>query len=145
MKKGAFDLGRKSVYYIVVVIIIAILFGYMSNVFRDYQIAKLSTVDETADLIVVNKVIKCVSQKDPDTNNILLYRIDDSKLDGEFLKSCLGTESPYTDRSVKLIIGGKETVTQEAAMKYSEYTRTVKYNGKDETLYISVEKYREIK
>lgn len=144
MKKGAYDLGRKAMYYIVVIIIIAILFVYISNSFRKFQITKLSTLNEVTDLVVVDNVVKCISQKDADTGRIHLYKIDEAKLNKDRLVSCLGAEKPYTVKSITLKIDGVEKInTQKNVFDYSTYKRTVEYNGK-KTLEIQIEKYPKI-
>ena len=68
MKKGAYDLGRKAMYYIVVMIIIAILFTYMINSFHKYKVTMIGNLDEVTDLVMINNIMKCVSQKDEDTS-----------------------------------------------------------------------------
>lgn len=141
MKKGAYDLGRKAVYYIVVIIIIAILFVYISNSFRKYQIVRLSTLDELADLAVLNNVVKCVSQKDTDTGRVYLYKIDESKLSKDELTKCLGTNKLYTNKAVRIKINGKELVeTQKPFFKYLTYKRTAEYKNNKTELEISIEK-----
>lgn len=145
MKKGAYDLGRKAIYYIVVIIIIAVLFVYITNNFRKYQITMLSTLDTATDSAMVNNVVRCVSQKDADTGRVYFGKIDESKLDKDYLTKCLGSDKPYTDKSVKIEIDGKEITTQEPYFEYSEYKLTVMYKEKEETLKISIEKYPLVK
>ncbi len=141
MKKGAYDLGRKAVYYIVVIIIIAILFVYISNSFRKYQVVRLSTLDELADLVLLNNVIKCVSQKDSDTGRVYLYKIDEAKLNKDELTKCLGTNKLYLNKALKIKINGKEFVeTQKPAFAYPAYKRTVEYQNNKAELEISIEK-----
>lgn len=145
MKKGAYDLGRKAMYYIVVIIIIAILFVYISNSFRKYQVVRLSTLDELSDLVVLNNVIKCISQKDADTGNILIYTIDESKLNKYELTKCLGTNKIYTNKAVKISIDGREFVeTQKSDLGYSTYKRTAEYRNNKAKLEISIEKSAQI-
>lgn len=144
MKKGAYDLGRKAMYYIVVIIIIAILFVYISNSFRKFQITKLSTLNEVTDLVVVNNVVKCISQKDADTGRMQLYKIDETKLNKDSLIACLGTDKPFSTKSIVLKInGGEKLNTQKNVFDYSTYKRTVEYKG-EKTLEISIEKYPKI-
>lgn len=145
MKKGAYDLGRKAVYYIVVVIIIAVLFVYIMNNFREYRMTMLSTLDKATDLAMVNNVLRCVSQKDADTGRIYLGKIDPVKLNKESLTKCLGSNPPYSDKSVKIKIGKDEIITQDPYFEYTEYQRTVIYKGNEETLKISIEKYPLVK
>lgn len=144
MKKGAYDLGRKAVYYIVVIIIIAVLFVYISNSFRKFQIMRLSTLNEVTDFVIINNVVKCVSQKDADTGRIYLDRIDETRLDKDILMACLGTDKIYTGKSIMLKINNKEITTQKPYFDYSKYERTVEYKGKEEKLEISIEKYPKI-
>lgn len=143
MKKGAYDLGRKSVYYIVVVIIVAVLFVFISNSFRKYQVTRLSNLDEVTDFVMINNIIKCISQKDADTGKIYIGKIDEAKLDKDSLMKCLGKDPPYTEKSIKLNIKNKEIITQEPFFEYSEYEKTVEYDGST-TLKISIEKYMPI-
>lgn len=143
MKKGAYDLGRKSVYYIVVVIIVTVLFVFVSNSFRKYQVTKLSNLDEVTDFVMINTIIKCISQKDADTGKIYMNKIDEAKLDKDSLMKCLGKNPPYTEKSIKLNIRNKEVITQEPFFEYTEYEKKVDYNG-DTTLKISIEKYPSI-
>lgn len=144
MKKGAYDLGRKSVYYIVVVIIVAILFIYMTNSFRKYQVTQLSNLNEVTDLVMINNIMKCVSQKDPDTGRIYFGKLNEALLEKDSLINCLGKNKPYTDKSIKLEIGNKKIITQKPFFDYSNYERTVEYDGKTEKLKIGIEKYPQI-
>jgi len=144
MKKGAYDLGRKAMYYIVVMIIIAILFTYMTNNFHKYKVTMISNLDEVTDLVIINNIMKCVSQKDEDTGKISFYIIDKKMLEGEALMNCLGNDKPYTDKSIKLKIGNIETVTQKPFFEYNEYQKMVEYQGEAEELKISIEKYTRI-
>ncbi|MDP2909424.1 MAG: hypothetical protein Q8N77_06490 [Nanoarchaeota archaeon] len=149
MKKGAYDLGRKAVYYIVVVVIIAVLFLYITNNFRNYQIIRLSTLDKATDLVMVQAALKCLSQKDTETGRTYMYKIDESKLEKEALINCLGKDKPYNNKAIKIEIKikdkDKEIITQEPYFEYNEYTRTVDYNGQKEKLKISIEQYPTVK
>lgn len=144
MKKGAYDLGRKAMYYIVVMIIIAVLFTYMSGNFRKYQITKLSNLDKVTDLVMVNNVIKCVSKKDADTGRIYLYTIDEKKLNKESLVKCLGKDKPYADKAIKLQFMDKEIETETPYFEYNSYTKIVQYKGEKKELKISIEKYPQL-
>lgn len=144
MKKGAYDLGRKALYYIVVIIIIAILFTYISNSFRKYQITKLSYLNEVTDLVMVNNIIKCISYKDSDTGRIYLYKIDKELLKEDSIMDCLGRERPYTEKSIKLEIDKEIVITQDPYFEHTEYKKEVEYDGKKTTLKISIEKYPKI-
>lgn len=145
MKKGAYDLGRKAVYYIVVVVIIAVLFLYITNNFRNYQVVRLSTLDKATDLVMVQAALKCLSQKDTETGRTYMYKIDESKLEKEALINCLGKDKPYANKAIKIEIKGKEITTQEPYFEYTKYTKTVEYKGQKEKLGISIEKYQTIK
>jgi len=145
MKKGAYDLGRKAVYYIVVIIIIAILFVYISNSFRKFQIVRFSALNEVTDFVILNNVIKCVSQKDADTGRIYLYKLDETKLNKDSLTACLGTDKPYKSKSVMLKINGEEKVTtQKPIFDYSKYEKPVEYSRSEVNLEIYIEKYPKI-
>lgn len=146
MKKGAYDLGRKAVYYITVIVIIAFLFAYMTNNFRRYQIIRMSNLDELTDLVMLNNIIKCVAKIDKDTGRIYLDTIDEAKIDKDLLVKCLGEKKPYTDKAIKLQIGEKKMIeTQEPYFDYTLYERDVKYKGKEEKLRINIEKYPQLK
>lgn len=144
MKKGAYDLGRKAMYYIVVMIIIAVLFTYMSGNFRKYQITKLSNLDSVTDLVMIHNVIKCVSKTDTDTGRIYLYTIDEKKLDKESLTKCLGENRPYTDKAIKLQFMDQEVETGKPYFDYTDYEREVQYQGELKKLKISIEKYPQL-
>lgn len=144
MKKGAYDLGRKAMYYIVVMIIIAVLFTYMSNNFRKYQITKLSNLDSVMDLVMINNVIKCVSKVDIDTGRIYLYTIDEKKLNEESLVKCLGKNEPYTNKAIKLQFMDKEVETGKPYFDYTDYEREVQYQGELKKLKISIEEYPQL-
>lgn len=145
MKKGAYDLGRKAVYYIVVIIIIAILFVYISNSFRKFQIARFSALNEVTDFVILNNIIKCISQKDVDTGRIYVYKIDETKLNKDSLTACLGTNKPYSSKSIMLKINGEEKLTtQKPIFDYSKYERTVEYSRNEVNLEIYIEKYPKI-
>lgn len=144
MKKGAYDLGRKALYYIVVIIIIAILFTYISNSFRKYQVTKISYLNEVTDIVMINNILKCISYKDSDTGRIYLYKIDKKLLKEDSLMECLGRERPYTEKSIRLELDKETVTTQDPYFEYTEYKRGVEYDGKKTTLKISIEKYPKI-
>lgn len=144
MKKGAYDLGRKALYYIIVMIIIAVLFTYMLNSVRKYQITNISNLDKVTDLVMVQNVIKCVSQKDAETGKISLGKIDEAKLKQESLVECLGKKPPYSDKAVKLEIKNIKLETQTPYFEYTKYKRKVIYQDKEEELKINIERYPRI-
>lgn len=144
MKKGAYDLGRKAIYYIVVIIIIAVLFVIISGSFRKFQIVRLSTLNDATDFVIMNNVVRCVSQQDVETGRVYLYKIDDSKLNADSLINCLGKDEPYKSKSVMIQLSEIEIKTQEPQRDYSKYEKTVVYNGEEKTLKIYIEKYGQI-
>jgi len=140
MKKGAYDLGRKSIYYIVVVIIIAFLFVYVTNNFKNYQATMFSTMDKATDLVMVDNVMKCLSIKDADTGRVHFGIIDRSKLNKESLNQCLGNEKTYFDKAVKIKLDKIEETTHDPYFEYTEYKRTVIHDGGRKVLIIGIEK-----
>lgn len=145
MKKGAYDLGRKSLYYIVVMIIIAVLFTYMMSSFSKYQVTRLSNLDKVTDFVMINNILGCISQKDADTGITDLYNINENMFKKEELLKCLGDSDFYKDKAIKLEVKKFKVETQEPFFGYSEYNKEVRYNNELAELKISIEKYPRIK
>ena len=91
MSRGAYDIGRKPFYYLVVVFIIAILFIYMSNAIGTYQEKSFQDLDELEHLILVHRVLACFAAKDPEFSRSLPGTLDLQSFSLEALKGCVGT------------------------------------------------------
>lgn len=91
MKKGAYDLGRKSLYYIVAIMIIALMFVYTSNVLYRYQEKGFKNLEGMQDLGTINKINSCFYYEDKETGRIYPNTVDLDKFNQENLEKCSDT------------------------------------------------------
>ena len=70
LKKGAFDLGRKSVYYLLVVVILFFLFVYVNKAVGESQVNDFYILDKLSYLSEINKLKSCFYYEHPLTGRI---------------------------------------------------------------------------
>lgn len=109
MKKGGYDLGRKSVYYVVALIVIAIVFIYTSNATYGYQAKGMEHLKSLEGLGMLNKINSCFAYEDKGIGRVYTNIIDLEKFNQENLEKC--TSQPIT---IKLTTEEKEEkITQD--------------------------------
>ena len=64
MKKGAYDIGRKVIYYFIVVLVLGFLLLYTDNVFGRYQSETEINTDSISDMIKIFHATNCLSMKE---------------------------------------------------------------------------------
>lgn len=99
MKKGAYDLGRKALYYVVAIMIISLIFVYMSNALYKYQNNGLENLDNLKGIATINKVNSCFYYEDKETGRVYLNTVDMEKFKQENLGKC--TDMPVTVNLIK--------------------------------------------
>lgn len=124
-KKGdESNLGRKSVYYLVVLFALVILFFYVNGMFVNYEKAILVDFNEAQHLAYINVLVNCISYE----NNGRVYfgLIDENKYNSDILGKCV-------DVPVKLQLDAKIIESGEfiSGDKLYNYIRYVKINGKE--------------
>lgn len=138
MKKGGYDLGRKSVYYVVALIIIAIVFIYTSNATYKYQAKGIEHLKSLEGLGMLNKINSCFAHEDKEIGRIYPNTIDMEKFKQENLEKC--TSQPVI---VKLTIEGEETKLSQDIDKLSKrqiLKRAVMIKDKEGVLEVEIRK-----
>jgi hypothetical protein len=107
MKKGAFDLGRKALYMIVVVLILTVVFLYMRHMVLSYTSEVVSNVDRVEKEVIVQKMLfspECLAYKDTESGRVYPGTIVLGKVSDNLGKNCL----KFIKRPVKLrVLMGK--------------------------------------
>ncbi|MFH1332138.1 MAG: hypothetical protein ABIH63_02535 [archaeon] len=106
MKKGAYDLGRKVLYYVVAAMIIALVFIYISNALYKYQKKGFENLKEIEGVGVLNKINSCFYYEDKEINRVYANTVDMEKFKKENLQQC-------TDQKMRIMLTrlGKEPKT----------------------------------
>lgn len=102
LKKGAYDLGRKAVYYIIVVFILFFMFVYVNNAVMDYQASDFKALENLRYLPEINKIKSCFYYKYPLSEKIY-SDIDLDNFDKKTLSGCY--DKPV---KLKLVMKDKE-------------------------------------
>lgn len=120
-KKAAYDLGRKAIYFTVALIVIALIFVYVSNSMQNYQFKSLNYLSKVSQLVQVKGLEKCISQKD--NNRIYLGELS-TKLDIDSIKKCLEENGLSKDRGFRITVEGKQPIkTTDEPIEYESYER----------------------
>lgn len=61
MKQGAYDIGRKAVYLIVVVFVLAVIFIYADAIFGKFQVRVIDETTKIDQAIQMNKIMNCIT------------------------------------------------------------------------------------
>ena len=91
MKKGAYDLGRKVLYYLVALIIIALLFLYTSNAIYKFQNKGFENLNTIKGVGMINKVNSCFYYEDKEIERQYANTIDMAKFTQENLNNCINS------------------------------------------------------
>ncbi len=142
MKKGGYDLGRKALYYVVAIMIIALVFVYASNAIGKYQDENLQNLESIKGVGIINKANSCFNYEDKEIGRVYANTVDLEKFKQENLEKCMNMAV-----KVKLTKLGKvqETVTltyKEENIREPQTLRklvTIKEKGKDEEGLLQVE------
>lgn len=119
MKKGAYDLGRKVLYYVVAAIIIALVFIYISNALYKYQKKGFESLSDIEGIGVLNKVNSCFYQEDKEINRIYANTVDMEKFKQANLEKC-------TDQQIMVSVTrlGKEPKTTTISQRAENFRET---------------------
>lgn len=91
MKKAQFDLSRKTVYYLLVLFILAFIVLSMNNVIKSGNIKDISLLGRSAGNILVAEIVTssgCFAEHDGDLDRNYPGIIDIDKLNEKKLSSC---------------------------------------------------------
>jgi len=128
LKKGAYDLGRKSVYYILVIVVLFFVFVYVNNAVSEYQVKDLQALEKLSYLSEINKVKSCFYYKYPLSERV--YRdINIIKFnDKDILKDCYGKPAKVTllNRFGDELFEGKLEFSVENTENYGGYFYKIK-------------------
>ncbi len=142
MKKGGYDLGRKALYYVVAIMIIALVFVYASNAIGKYQEKTLQNLEGIKGLGIINKVNSCFYYEDKDLDRVYSNTVDLEKFKQENLEKCMNTAIKV--KLIKLTKGQETTALayKEENIREPQTLRklvTIKDRGKDEEGLLQVE------
>jgi hypothetical protein len=84
--KGAYDLGRKAVYMVVVLLIISVLFVYVTNTVADFQGSKIKALGLIEKQLTADRLLSCFAFEQ--NERVHLGIMDKSKLNGNTLNKC---------------------------------------------------------
>jgi hypothetical protein len=87
LKKGAYDLGRKAIYYILVSLILFFVFVYVDNTVRDSQVEDFQILENVGYLSEINKIESCFYYEHP-LSNIVYSDVDINKFNEKTLLDC---------------------------------------------------------
>ncbi|MBI5871666.1 hypothetical protein HZB88_01120 [archaeon] len=129
-RKGGYDLGRKWIYLIVCIIIIAFLFFILKAKFLGEEMARIECSDEVNAVLAMNKIVACMGYSDGGFG-----MIDLDKFTEENLENCAGEEG----RKIALSVGDK--MIGEVPENGIEYERVlaVYKNGEEETAIVKLQ------
>ena len=139
-KKAAYDLGRKSIYFIVAIIVIALIFVYVSNSIKSYQFESLKYVNEVMYLTQVKGIEKCISYEDND--RAYLGKLNRLDLDIAFIKNCLEKDEILKDKEFRITVEGKQRIetTDNPMIEYNSYTKYFLLQNQIKEITIDIEK-----
>ena len=89
LKKGAYDLGRKAIYYLLVSLILFFVFVYVNNTVREYQEKDFQALEKLSYLSEINKLKSCFYYEYPLSERVY-SDIDLNKFDEKTLSECYG-------------------------------------------------------
>lgn len=93
MKKGAYDIGRKAIYMLLVVFVLAVIFLNANNIFSKYQqriTQDASKIENRLILLEMTTSPKCLAYEDPETKRVYQGVIDIRKFDAvQLRKDCV--------------------------------------------------------
>ena len=84
--KGAYDLGRKAVYMVVVLLIISVLFVYVTNKVADFQAGKIKALNLIEKQFIADRLLSCFAFEQNGRTHLGI--IDKSKLNKNVLGKC---------------------------------------------------------
>lgn len=90
MAKGAYDIGRKALYLVLVVIILIVAFTYIDVAIGNFRMKTTQHIGELEKIIVSQKFIQCVSAENE--GGVQTREVSKERLDS--VGACLNSESP---------------------------------------------------
>lgn len=139
-RKAAYDLGRKSLYYVVAIILIALIFAYVSNSINSHKIRSIDYLSSLSDLAYIEGLEKCMSQED--NGRIYLGRLETLDLNVNDVKNCLKENGLLENREFRITIEGEplQGTSNEQSLKYDSYEKHFLFQNKIKKVKLEVEK-----
>jgi len=128
MKKGAYDLGRKAIYYVIVVLVLGFLLLYTDNVFGRVQEDTVLNIGSIKDMIKLSGAMNCISLKE-DTR-IYLGVLDENQVSK--FQECM------KDPNVILLLESSPEFAKVSVEGYNTYTKAVLHNDKFEIIKLRI-------
>ncbi len=119
-KKGAYDLGRKSVYWVVAILFIGLIFAYVSNELTSYKLKSAEYINHVLILSQVANLERCISVEENERVNLGFLRED---LNLDVVKKCLNRISLMKGSNFLIKIDGKEVVKTSDEFEYVPFDR----------------------
>lgn len=91
-EEGGYQIGKKMLFYIVFVVVLAVLFLGLYYIFKSRVQAPIETNPSVYSDVYLERLLgspDCLAYKDRDTNNTFSITIDKSKFKNETLNLCL--------------------------------------------------------
>lgn len=88
MKKAAYDLGRKSVYFIVVAFYLAFMFAYAANMVMNYQEDTLQDLDRIDNGLLLPRATYCFALYDTELKHNSYGILELEKINEKTFKDC---------------------------------------------------------
>lgn len=137
MRRGAYTLGHKSVYWIIAAFFLAVIFLYSFYMYAHYQEGSLECTGAVVNEMMVAKVLyasDCFVAYDTELARALPGVIDMEKFTQENYNSCF----KYLDKNMQLTIGEK-TIGEEVEHPVTIHKPVLLSDGTPATLNIEVE------
>ena len=103
MNKGQYSIGHKWVYFVVALFLLTFMFLFLRGMMVDYEVGRLSCVDDVIDEIIVAKLLydeECFVYYDSDIGRQVPGTIDKSKFTQENYDNCF----KFLDKKVNISI-----------------------------------------
>ncbi len=143
MKKGAYDLGRKALYYIIALILIAFIFVYVSNALYKDHMKGLIHLSNLEGVGMINKINSCFYYEDKETGRFYTNTVDMEKFKQETLDKCAEKRVVVTLKrgSKKTSLAYKQETIREETNTYGRIVTIIDRGAEEEgLLQIEVEK-----
>lgn len=139
-KKAAYDLGRKGIYFTVAILVIFIIFVYVSNSIQSYQFANIAHLNKVIDLTHIRFIEKCISKDDG--GRVHIGELAKLKLNIDDIKKCVESEESLKGRNFKITIKGQDPVQTKdnPYIEYDNYERYFTFQQQTKIVGIGIEK-----
>ncbi|MBU4501486.1 MAG: hypothetical protein KKA79_02760 [Nanoarchaeota archaeon] len=139
-KKAAYDLGRRSIYFIVVIMIVLLIFVYVTNSINSYQIKNVIYLNKVVDVAHVKLIEKCISKEE--NGRIYIGELAKLNFDVDTIKKCVESDENLGVRHFGITIEGQEPIKTDydSLIEYNTYIRYFKFQNQMKEVTIELEK-----